>query len=89
MNNVIIQAGLNRYKRITKVQARKIYNCNKTIVLCPSNMRPFGQWHPEYVTDKSCNKWDTFENVVLNFEYYNCINTQTGKYTSFYIQVNA
>ena len=28
-----------------------------------------------------------FNNLVNSFEYYNCINSETGKYSAFYIPV--
>lgn len=34
-------------KRITKREAKRRFGDGETIVLCPSNMRAGGPWHPE------------------------------------------
>ena len=84
------------YTRISKSAARAAYIAGKTVILCPCNLRPFGPWHPEtninrarhteYITDEISVK-NLFNNLVNSFEYYNCSNTETGKYTAFYIEM--
>ena len=78
------------YKRISKRTARREYNAGKSIVLCPANLRPFGFWRPEIITDKATEEELNgepieFDRIVNSFEWYNCPNTETGKYTAFYI----
>lgn len=87
------------YKRITKPIARRAFCDGKTVIVCPSNLRPFSMWHCE--TDFNINS-ETMQNelhfretpenlfnyTVNQFEYYNCINTETGKHASFYIAID-
>lgn len=72
------------WERITKQKAKKAYNNNIPVVFCPCNLRPFGFWQPGVIITNSSG--ETFETYVNCFEFYNCINNETGKYTSFYIK---
>lgn len=103
MNNYIFtDKNNNHYKRIDKRQAKRAYDAGKTIVLCPCNLRPFGMWAPEVDINKNDFKkmgYDEpliypdgssdmdFKKRLMYFEYYNCTNTETGRYSAFYIQV--
>lgn len=87
------------YKRITKPIARRAFCDGKTVIVCPSNLRPFSMWHCE--TDFNINS-ETMQNelqfretpenlfnyTINQFEYYNCTNTETGKHASFYIAID-
>lgn len=87
------------YKRITKPMARRAFCDGKTVIVCPSNLRPFSMWHCE--TDFNINS-ETMQNelqfretpeklfnyCVNQFEFYNCINNETGKHASFYIAID-
>jgi hypothetical protein len=95
MNNYTFIINNKEYKRINKTAAKKAYINNKNVVLCPCNLRPGGPWSPE-VTVNYNNRDETeqdtpanvyFDKVLMYFEYYNCINTETGKYTAFYIEL--
>lgn len=104
MNNCIFTDNeKNHYKRIDKRQARRAYNDGKTVILCPCNLRPFGFWQPEiYINKNDFKKYGYIEPFIFSdgttemdfnrrlnqFEFYNCINSETGKYTAFYIQIN-
>ena len=74
-------------QRIDKKTARKAYNNGLTVVLCPVNLRPGPPWSPEMKANKNNMYGCDFEPVVNSFEFYNCINSETGKYTAFYIPV--
>lgn len=102
MNNYNFTENGKQYKRIDKRQARRAYNAGKTIYFCPCNLRPFGFWQPAidinindykkfgysepFVFSDGTNEMD-FNRRLNQFEFYNCINTETGKYTAFYIQI--
>lgn len=84
------------YTRISKRAARAAYIAGKTVILCPCNLRPFGPWHPEIdinrdmhpdeiTTDENAKNY--FNKVVMRHEIYNCTDTETGKYTAFYIEM--
>ena len=102
MNNAIFTDNGKQYKRIDKRQARRAYNNGETVYFCPCNLRPFGMWSPAVDVNKNdykkygfdqplifsdgSNEID-FNRRLIQFEFYNCINTETGLYTAFYIQV--
>lgn len=96
MKNYTFPTTNNKYyKRINKTAARKAYIENKTIVLCPCNLRPFSLWNPQIEvnynnrdeTEQDTPANEYFNKMLMYFENYNCINTETGKYTAFYIEV--
>ena len=84
MNRFSFTNGGETWARVTKKQARAAYDNGLTIMLCPVKMRPFTQWHFEQYASKDSG--DTFDAAVNSFEYYNC-NSETGRYTAFYVQV--
>ena len=102
MNNFIFTDNGNHYKRIDKRQARRAYDAGETVYLCPCNLRPFGFWRPEidinktdylkagfsepFIFSDGSSEMD-FNRRLNQFEFYNCINTETGKYSAFYIQI--
>lgn len=69
------------WQRITRNKAEKAYNEGHKIALCPVNIRT-GFCIP--VTN-GCGK--AFHVIVNEFEAYNCINTETGKYAKFFMEV--
>lgn len=83
----------NNYQRISKAKlyslARQTANDeirNLKFVIATCNLRPekFGCMF----TFQELNNTDTALNDYINlFEYYNCINAETGKYASFYMEV--
>lgn len=84
------------FERINKKDARTAYINGLSVVICPANLRPFTGFHPEmtinrrnreqFVIDEIGVKND-FENYINSFEFYNCRNSETGRYTAFYIPV--
>lgn len=75
------------FERITKKQARIAYNNGLTVLLCPVNLHPFSIWFRAVDLSKNWNTEKDFDKQINAFEYYNCPNTETGKYTAFYIPV--
>ena len=73
---------IDGFKRITKQAAKKLYNDGKLVYFCPVNLRPGWPYNPQVLIDNSDDS--SFEKAVIAFEWYNCINTETGKYTAFY-----
>ena len=76
--------NVNGYKRITKRIARRLYEAGKPVLLCPVNLRPGGLWNIGSIIAKKEDR--TFEQELNAFEYYNCINNETGYYAAFYIE---
>lgn len=93
MNSRTLHCSLNRrpaccLERISKATARRLFIENKEpLALCPVNLRPGDPWNPQIVINPGVNRpcdAAQFSNVVGMFEYYNCINSETGKYAAFY-----
>lgn len=88
------------YKRITKPMARRAFCDGKTVVVCASNLRPFGFYQFQFEWNINRESFqnelkatDTtpenlFNYAVNQFEYYNCTNKETGKHASFYIAID-
>ena len=83
MNNISLSDMWRnkRFERVSKTTARRHYNNGESIILLPvkcySDMFAFE-------TKENYNKVRTFENLVNEFEYYNC-NYECGYYAAFYI----
>lgn len=84
------------FKRIDKKTARTAYKNGLTVIICPCNLRPFTPWNNEHRMNRKDRAQfvldeigvvNDFNNLVNSFEYYNCINSETGKYSAFYIPV--
>lgn len=84
------------FKRIQKNIALRAYKNGLTIILCPVDIRPGAPYYPEMTLNRkqrqqfvidSIGLENDFYNYIASFEYYNCTNSETGKYTAFYIPV--
>lgn len=77
------------FVRLHHTQARKCFFEGKTVVICPSNLCPGSPWHPEcYVSldmvEDRCPPWEAWNRIRNHFRFYNCINSETGKYISYW-----
>jgi len=81
-----ILAYSDHYTRIRKDVARRLYKEGKTIYLTPSNIaaRDSNFWIKPYPINNEGNL-KSFDDVVNEFEYYNCNNHELGYYTNFWI----
>lgn len=71
--------------RANKRSARALYRTGQQnrLFLCPVNLNP-----EHWGLYCNCGGYDTgagFDTLVNSFEYYNCINNETGRYTAFYV----
>lgn len=89
MRNYDFTNNGKHYTRIDKRTARRAFDNGLTVVFCPCNLHPFGFWNCGVEINKSHESFSgyTFDNIVNHFEYYNCINAETGKYSAFYAVV--
>jgi hypothetical protein len=83
MNNV----EMSGYKRISKKQARKLYDSGKDIRVVPCKYRPDNEWIKFNInnTYESATSQRTFDKIINDIEYYNCCY-ETGYYAAFYIK---
>lgn len=76
------------FERVSKATAQRAFNNNLAIMLCPCNLRPETGLFSMVVQNHK-NLETTFEKLLNCFEYYNCTNNETGRYTAFYIPVRS
>lgn len=74
------------FSRISKAAARKLYNAGQIVYFCAVNMRPGAPLNPECGVQLDPAYPEPFENRVNAFEFYNCADCETGKYTAFYVK---
>ena len=87
VRKMVFEDSGRSYVRVSKARARKLYDMGAEIVLCPSNLRPLGMWHPECRVQKADILVDEdFDGVVRAFEFYNCSNAETGRNTNFFVE---
>ena len=88
MKNPYIVINGNIYIRLTKSQAETLYNAGITITFYPSNYDGnFYQNLSAYHMNKAING-NTFTECVNWYESEFCYDSDTGKYTHFYIEID-
>lgn len=87
MNKYTWRDGSGReFESISRSAARKLYDDHKTVVFCPCNLRPGPPWSPEAYMNKGVNGND-FQIIENAYYFYNIRNAETGRYISFYREV--
>lgn len=73
-------------QQVNKIKARKLYGQNVEIFVLPSNMSFDNMWMGPMPLQK-CRKLerDTFDDIIGEFEYYNC-NNETGRYARYFVR---
>ncbi len=72
--------------RVSKAKAKKLYEANNTIMLCPSKLYPLGMIYQGLDVKKenrSEYEGTSFEYVCEDFKWYNC-DCEMGYYIHFY-----
>ena len=82
--NKMIQTS-NKYTRINKTKARNLFNQGIDIMIVPCNVAPdySNMWIQPYMINNQAGF--SFDQLINNFEYYNCNDNETGLYTAYYI----
>lgn len=73
------------FERVSKRTARRHYNNGQSIILLP--VKCYTEMFV-FETEENYNKVRDFENLVNEFEYYNC-NHECGYYAAFYVCTGA
>ena len=74
--------------RIDKRKARALFNLGRTIYLIPSNFVPFGAWiQPCPINPNDSLYKGSFDELTQAYSYYNCINSKTGFFPAYYIDL--
>lgn len=86
MNAVIVGS----LRRISKRQARKLWDKGAPFRICPVKLRPGFPFAPDMLIEPMRYTADpsyTFDRVVGDFEFYNANTNETGYYSSFWVEV--
>lgn len=71
------------YCRISKTEARKIYNQGRNVYLCPVHMRLDSPWNGlPYINNKEDMR-ATFNDRICQYEIYNC-DGERGQYLKYF-----
>lgn len=73
--------------RLDKRRARALFEMGGTVYLVPVNFNPFGDWIHVVPVCKSYGYGETFDTYVNAFTSYNCINSETGYFPAYYINL--
>lgn len=76
------------WARVNKRRARSAYEAGGDVIIAPVNIRLFGPWGVEALLTKRRPRLsgDTFDTLVNEYEYYNCIDYCSGPYAAFYVR---
>ena len=80
---------VNGYTRVSKARARKIWNAGGVVYACACNIRPGGPWYCEAILRKSDNAHPSFDADANAVTWYNCLNSETGRYLAYYVREGA
>lgn len=94
MNKYTFSHNGKEFTRISKASARKQFLQGKTVFVLPCKVRFGSPWLSAFPISREAQKVyaideigikNRFESLVNSFEYYNC-NSETGKYSAFYVE---
>ena len=79
--------GKHIYTRVTKSQAKRLFNAGREVCVVPVKCQPFGPIYQgahlknDYI---SCEGM-TFDNIINEYIYYNCNYNELGRYPAYYM----
>lgn len=74
------------FQRITKQEAKRLFECGETIVLCPCKLRPGFPWSPHSYSSQRDDR--TFAQLLASWTFYNS-SWEAGYYPHFYLEIHA
>lgn len=81
------QYNFKGLKRVTKTTAKKLYNAGLDVLFIPCNLSPVSPWGLGiWQNINLLGQYDSFEKLCNYYEFYNCMDAETGKYIAFYIK---
>lgn len=96
MENIIITYNNKAYKRINKTAAKSAFINGGAVYVTSCNFTPFTPWSSPAVLDistadsreldRSGGVAGYFNKFINDFEWYNCINSETGRRAAFYVE---
>lgn len=87
-NRIFSDRDGGTWVRVNKRRARSTYEAGSDVIIAPVNIRLFGPWCVEALLTKRRPRLsgDTFDTLVNEYEYYNCIDYCSGSYAAFYVR---
>jgi len=73
-------------EKINKCKAKEFWNKGKEILIIPCKISPCSEWFRNSWFSKKLDDDYNFDKLVWNYEYYNCLNAETGLYAKYYIR---
>lgn len=86
------------WKRISKTEAKKLYDKGKAVFCLPCKLNPENWWtHPSIMPNEASvlnadkpsheqiQEFNSFDRMVNHYTYYNCNDKESGLYPAFYI----
>ena len=98
MNRYTFEHNGVSYNRVSKAAARKAYAAGKTVYMQSCNFRLFFMFSSPATLNRKTVESDPidgvnenavikyFDKFVNSFEYYNCVDNETGYYAAFYME---
>ena len=83
----MIKYNFKNLERITKQEARKLYNAGIDVLFIPCKLNPENNFYNLGIWENInlLGQYESFEKLCDFFTWYNCTN-ETGKYIAFYIK---
>lgn len=75
-----------KWLRIPKNQAERVYRFGHAVAVCPAKLRPFGPWSPAVIVIRE-EYGEDFGKACDYIRYHQHLNSETGRYLSYYIPV--
>lgn len=72
------------WRRVSRKAAERFYENGEYIIISPCNIRPELYGSIEHKAGPAAEYNDRFNNIVAAFSWYNCVNSETGRYPAFY-----
>jgi len=71
--------------RVSKLKARRAFELDKQVILCPNKLHPFNVWSSGVAVSRLDDKSIPFDKHTLNCTWYHC-NKEGGLYLSYYVR---
>lgn len=87
-NKTFVDRDGGTWVRVNKRRARALYDAGSDVIITPVNIRLFGVWGVEALLTKRRPylSGNTFDTLVNEYEYYNCVDYCSGPYAAFYVR---
>lgn len=75
------------FQRISKTDAKRLYNMGLDVYFCPVNLRPGSPYNLGIWENRNLEgQYSTFEALENAFTAFNCTSNETGRYIAYYVK---